>query len=92
MLACSALRHAHRDELRSIGAVRFAYLRVPVRELEHRLAARADHFFAPELLADQLELLQVPEGDDVVTLDGTLPVGELVEAIVERSGGLSARP
>lgn len=80
VLACSGLQRRHRDLLRSLGAVHLVMLDVPADELTRRLATRKAHFFAPELLADQLTTLERPGPDeDVALLDGTRPTADLVE-------------
>jgi gluconokinase len=80
VLACSALRKAHRKVLRRDPArVRFVYLRVPRDVLEARLRSREGHFAGPELLASQLQTLEEPSGALVV--DGT----HAPEAIVEEA-------
>jgi gluconokinase len=72
VLACSALRKAYRERLRS-GApgVRFVFLDAPRTAIEPRLAARSRHFMPASLLASQFATLERPtQGEtDVVTLD-----------------------
>lgn len=85
VLACSALRHAHREVLRRDPArVVFVYLRVPRDLLEARLATRRGHFAGPELLASQLEALEEPE--NAVVVDGTSPVEAIVEDVARALG------
>jgi gluconokinase len=81
VLACSALRHAHREQLRSAAPrVEFAHLIAPAALIEQRLAARAGHFAGTALLPSQLADLEAPR--NALTLDATRPVSELVERIV----------
>lgn len=83
VLACSALREAHRDALvppeARTGAVRFVHLDVDADVLHARLSARRGHFAPPELLASQLATLEPPM--EALRLDGSLPVAALVHRI-----------
>ncbi|MCW5890347.1 MAG: AAA family ATPase [bacterium] len=80
VLACSALRAAHRDVLAGgRDDVRFVYLRVPPDELRRRLEARRGHYMHADLLPSQLATLEEP--GDAITLDGTRPPDELAAAI-----------
>jgi gluconokinase len=82
VLACSALKHAYREELRGDhpGAVRFVYLDVPEHVLAERLKQRPHHFMPPELLHSQLATLEEPR--DAYRVDGTLPIPEIVSRVV----------
>lgn len=64
VVACSALRRAHRDVLRG-GDPRttFLHLDVPAEVLRERLSARAGHFMPATLLDSQLATLE-PLADD----------------------------
>lgn len=81
VVACSALRRIYRDRLRA-GAgrpIRFVHLDVDETALQHRIAARTDHFMPPSLLADQLATLESPAGEpDVAIVDADRPVDEVV--------------
>ena len=79
VLACSALRVAHRAILRSAADdVRCFLLDAPRDVLEARLRSR-HHFMPASLLDSQLATLE--RGDDVITLDATLPTEMLVERL-----------
>ena len=84
VIACSALKHAYRETLRvpnaPSGAIRFVYLDVPRAVLAERLAARQHHFAPPALLESQLDTLERPR--DAVWVDGTLPVGSIVNRVL----------
>ena len=83
VIACSALKADYRAALaRDLAGVRFVFLSVPRPVLQARLAARAGHFFNPDLLDDQLAVLEPPP--DALTVDATRPVPEIVETIVSR--------
>ncbi|HEY0777998.1 MAG TPA: gluconokinase [Gemmatirosa sp.] len=88
VLTCSALRRAYRRALVPADAapdtVRFVYLQADPALLAARLAARAGHFFAPNLLASQLATLEPPDADErasVLTLDASGTPDQLVEAV-----------
>jgi gluconokinase len=69
VLACSALKRAYRDLLRTGAArVRFLHLHGDRAVLAARLAARTDHFFPAGLLDSQLATLELlgPDEDGVV--------------------------
>jgi len=84
VLAFSGLRAAHRQRLRESGVpMRFVYLQAPPHVIAGRLAARNDHFMPPELLASQLDALQVPDHEpDVLALDTDRPLAEVIERAV----------
>jgi gluconokinase len=79
VVACSALKRAHRDALRLHGA-RFVYLRGDAAAIRERLERRADHFFASELLASQLEILEEPE--DALVVDAAQSPDAIVREVV----------
>ena len=85
VLACSALRHAHRELIRGAAPrVEFAHLVAPADVIERRLATRTGHFAGPALLPSQLEDLQEPW--HALTLDARRPVAELVDLIIATLG------
>ena len=80
--SCSALRRKYRDRLRvAAGAtLRFVFLSVQRPELEWRLSSRRDHFMPASLLDSQLATLELPRDEpDVLTLDGSRPVGSIAD-------------
>lgn len=80
VMACSALRAAHRSTLANgLPALRFVVLAVDRATLAARLAARPGHFFPASLLDSQLAAFEPPA--DALTVDGTRPVAELAAAI-----------
>ena len=86
VLACSALRHAYRDQLVAAApaAVRLVYLRAAPALLAERLAGRRGHYFGAGLLASQLAALEEPdahEGAPVLVLDAAAPVERLVARV-----------
>ena len=81
VLACSALREAHRALLAAAAPrVEIVHLAAPPDVIERRLAARGGHFAGPALLPSQLGDLELPE--DALVVDARLPVAELVAQIV----------
>jgi carbohydrate kinase (thermoresistant glucokinase family) len=86
VVACSALRRAYRDALRSgVRSSVFVYLAVSEPTLTARLAARTGHFAGADLLSSQLATLEL--GDDVVAVDGELPIAEVVDAVLAAVAG-----
>ena len=81
VLACSALTPFVQKELLSVSnrEIVWLYLEVDKRDLLHRLQTR-DHFMPATLLESQYEALSVPA--NAVRLDGSLPLGELTDAVI----------
>lgn len=79
VVACSALKAAHRERLRQACAARFVWLDIDRDTARARLAHRADHFFPASLVDSQFEALQPP--DDALHLDATAPIDALVDDI-----------
>lgn len=71
-LACSSLRHSHRDVLR-VPDARFIFLDLPQALLLSRLQERGGHYAHADLLPSQLGTLEPPDRDeaDVLTLHVT---------------------
>jgi gluconokinase len=92
VLACSALRHWHRDALRA-GArgadVRVVYLRTGYDEIDRRLRARTGHFMPESLLASQLDTLEPPDATEALAVDAAAPPDAVLDAIVR---GLALTP
>lgn len=90
VVACSALRRAHRERL-TAGAGRSAvvYLAAAPPLIERRLARRAGHFMSPALAASQFEALEPPA--DALVLDARGPPDALAREI-RHALGLDASP
>jgi gluconokinase len=92
---CSALRQSYRDQLLAgRPEARLAFLAVD-RELAHaRLVARKGHFFAARLLDSQFGDLEPPrEAAQVLVIDGSLSLEQIVEEVIGRLGlAAAARP
>ena len=91
LMACSSLKRAYRDVLRT-GAprVRFLHLHGPREVLQARLDARKGHFFPPELLASQYAALEplAPDEDGLVVDVALMPGEQVAQAL--RGLGLDA--
>jgi gluconokinase len=83
VVACSALKRAHRDLLRAADpGLRVVYLKGARELLETRLAQRRDHFFPAALLDAQLADLEEPAPDEdprVIHIGGS--VADTVAAV-----------
>jgi dTDP-4-dehydrorhamnose reductase len=83
VLACSALRRAHRDALRTAD-MRFVLLEADAATLARRVAARHGHFMPPSLVGSQLATLE--RTPDLLSVDATAPVADLVATVRTRLG------
>lgn len=86
VMACSALRRAHRDVLRS-GApdVVFVHLDGPVEAIRSRMAVRTGHFMPASLLDSQVATLEPLAADERgVVLDVRADPDVLVEQVLAR--------
>lgn len=86
VLACSALRRAHRARLRALGwNTRFLLLEINPDGARQRLQQRSGHFMPASLVDSQFETLEWPLGEaDVSRIDALLPLRELLlQALIE---------
>lgn len=67
VLACSALKHAYREELRA-GDVRFVYLKGDADLIAQRLHVRRGHFATDSILESQFADLQEPQNALAVSI------------------------
>jgi len=90
VLACSALKRAYRDRLRSFWpATCFVFLRGDFELIQARLAERHGHFMPTGLLESQFAALQEPDPDEgAITGDIRLPADRLVPQLARE---ISAR-
>jgi gluconokinase len=86
VLACSALKEAYRARLRVDASVRFVHLKADPEVIRRRLEERRGHFFAPDLLASQLETLE--ESKDALAVD-VAAAPETIVRIIEQALGLA---
>jgi gluconokinase len=80
VVSCSALKRSYRDQI-STGDPRVLFvLPVLTREsLQARLSGRAGHFMPAALLDSQLEILELPQPDELcVRIDGEATTAEQV--------------
>lgn len=84
VLACSALRRAYRERLRSrLPHLRFVFLDVPYRTALERVTYRTGHFMPPQLVRSQFEDLERPDGEHGVTVvDATRPIDQIIGVIL----------
>jgi gluconokinase len=82
VVACSSLKREYRQILsEDDDAIRFVFLRAPVRLLEERLLARVGHLVDARILPAQLATLEEPTA--ALSVDASLPVPVIVSAIVD---------
>jgi gluconokinase len=86
VLACSALRRAHRARLRALGwRTRFLLLEINPESARERLQQRSGHFMPASLVDSQFETLEWPLGEvDVSRLDARMAPRELLlQALID---------
>ena len=84
VVACSALKRADRDRIRSqVPGVRFVFLDGDCELIRSRMALRQGHFMQLELLDSQLRTLERPTPDekDVLRIETGLPVEQLIAQV-----------
>lgn len=69
VLACSALKHVYREQLRVDSDVQFVYLKGTPQLLRQRLHERHGHFMTERMLDSQLSTLEEPGQATVVDID-----------------------
>jgi carbohydrate kinase (thermoresistant glucokinase family) len=87
VVACSALKRAYRDRIRSTaGAVQFLFLQGDFALVQKRMAQRVGHYMQPGLLQSQFEALELPQSDetDIITLSIAEPVDALMQQAVDQ--------
>ncbi|MGA9591402.1 MAG: gluconokinase, partial [Salegentibacter sp.] len=62
VLACSALKEKYREQLSSIPQedLTWVFLHSDYEVIFERIASREDHYFKPEMLRSQYEILEIP--------------------------------
>lgn len=81
VLACSALKHSYREELRA-GDVRFVYLKGDAQLIAQRLHARRGHFATDSILLSQFADLEEPK--DAVAVSIAQPPELIVNEIFHK--------
>jgi gluconokinase len=84
VLACSALKHRYRQELKAGPEVRFVYLKGSADVIAGRLRSRQGHFAGEQILASQFADLEEPQ--EAVTAEITLLPTEIVAEIRQKLG------
>ena len=100
VLACSALKRSYRDTLSgrkrlkekasgdtNIKRCVFVLLGVSESELVRRVGSRKDHFMPTSLIRSQLETLEVPNGEEELTVTvetDNLGIDEIVMKIIDK--------
>ena len=87
VLACSSLREEYRKQLSSIPEedLTWVYLHSEYEVIYERLKARKGHYFNPELLRSQYEILEAPTTGIHVNVEA--PVEEVIQKIMEKISG-----
>lgn len=83
VLACSALKATYRKTL-GIGepGIASVFLECDPATLTRRMEARTEHYMKPEMLASQLEALEIPSPAEVIHVTATLLPDEIVDRII----------
>ena len=82
VLVCSALKQKYRDMLREGNTgLYFIYLKCDFELISERLEKRKGHFFKPEMLKSQFEVLEEPVNNhnDICFIDSSKTLDEVVE-------------
>lgn len=79
ILACSALKSAHRDMLSENVPLSFVYVKVDRDTAMRRSKGRRDHFFDSSLVDNQFQILEEPS--DAAIIDGRASVATVLEEV-----------
>jgi carbohydrate kinase (thermoresistant glucokinase family) len=84
VLACSALKKTDRDLLGSYldASPLFIYLKGNLETIQQQIEKRSGHFFPPELLTREFQILEEPEDAIVVNLHPSLDFTDSVEGLL----------
>jgi gluconokinase len=84
VLACSALKERYRQTLMDGNKnVQLIYLKGSFVLLQSRMSARSGHYMKPSMLQSQFAALEEPA--DALTVDASLPVGEIVNMVLRNA-------
>jgi gluconokinase len=80
--ACSALKRVYRDRLRGhYATIAFVHLQIDPATARQRVSGRKGHFMPASLVESQFAALEPPAADEeILTLDASRPVAEIVSA------------
>ena len=85
VLACSALKEHYRQRLlEGISGVQIVYLKGSYELIWSRMVRRKNHYMKAEMLKSQFDALEEPA--DALTVDISLPVEEIVQAVLKQMG------
>lgn len=84
VLACSALKEKYRQQLQSISKkdLIWIYLQSTFELIKERLLLREDHFFKPELLKSQFDILEPPAYG--IHIDANVSLEKIIQQIMEK--------
>jgi gluconokinase len=95
VIACSALKRAHRDAIRAMApSTAFVLLNVATPVLRDRMSLRPGRHFTPvSLLTSQLETLEPLEADEIgLVLNSDDGIEETAERVCVQLGSLHHKP
>ena len=85
VLACSALKHRYRDQLREGNdGLQFVYLHGDFDTIWSRMQTRQNHYMKPEMLHSQFTALEPPGPDEAIRVNITDNVEQIVEQVLSR--------
>ena len=83
VLACSALKEWYRQQLMDGNdGVQIVYLKGSYDLIWSRMEKRTNHYMKPHMLKSQFDTLEEP--NDALTTDISMPVDEIVQAILKQ--------
>jgi gluconokinase len=85
VMSCSALKRSYRDQLRAASpGLRFVFMDLPFDDALLRVSRRGEsHFFSPQLVRNQFDVLERPEGETgVLRVDARRPTNELLGEVL----------
>ncbi len=84
VLACSALKKKYREQLSSIpkNDLTWIFLHSEYEVIYERIASRKGHYFKPEMLQSQYDILEQP--DDGIHVDVQATQEEIIKEIMEK--------
>ena len=85
VISCSALKQTYRQFLqKNDKQVKFVYLKGSYSLIEKRMQKRRGHYFSPQLLQSQFDILEEPKNALEVSIEA--PPESIVNVIQERLG------
>ena len=90
VVACSALKQAHRDELVDGIDVAFVYLRADRELVRTRLQSRTGHYMRLEMLESQFDVLEEP--NEAIVVDAAQDPETIVDTILAKLAVGMPRP